>query len=320
MSTSAEFQVGISPGDDGLAVRKGSLALFVMGPYGGSAAVVEAVGRLDSHLSASSLTEMLFSVLKGDSVRRMSFGLAAQVGDGILLAVRGAVSAELQFPGRDTRTLRGDRALTWVDELITDEIGSIAMQTHGQSRVPTHPLSRLVEGVVPCSGIEIATVPMSFHDSSATAMKPTADSLRPQRVVELRSASEVAGASEKLTPQLHDETMVASSPGGVLVSAQGSQWALDRDYVIGRDPAIHSDVQSGAASPIEITGDQYVSRAHAHLASAGPIVTITDLSTPGGTYVARPGDKEWTSVTQPTLLEEGWSIRVGSHIFTLGPG
>jgi hypothetical protein len=65
----------------------------------------------------------------------------------------------------------------------------------------------------------------------------------------------------------------------------------------------------------------HVSRVHAYVSIDGGAVFVRDARTPGGTFIAAPGAKEWTQVgTTPATLEPGWSLRVGGRILTYHGG
>ncbi|HUO40180.1 MAG TPA: FHA domain-containing protein, partial [Mycobacterium sp.] len=80
-------------------------------------------------------------------------------------------------------------------------------------------------------------------------------------------------------------------------------------------------VRSASASPIVVHDDQLVSRVHAYISTSGDAVLVRDAETPGGTFVAAPGAREWTRIgATPTELQPGWSIRVGARILTYKRG
>jgi pSer/pThr/pTyr-binding forkhead associated (FHA) protein len=109
-------------------------------------------------------------------------------------------------------------------------------------------------------------------------------------------------------------------PVGSLVRDDGAVHPLDRSYVIGREPLSDDSVRRALASPIVLRDDQ-ISRVHAHVSVTEGTVSVRDAGTPGGTFIAAPGAPEWQAVgVDPTELPPGWSLRVGTHVFTFRDG
>lgn len=116
------------------------------------------------------------------------------------------------------------------------------------------------------------------------------------------------------------ETVVVAPAIGSLTGEGGAVYPLDRSYVIGRDPLTDDAVREALASPIVIRDDS-VSRVHAHVSVAHGSVTVRDATTTGGTFIAPPGASEWEALgPEPTVLPPGWSLRVGTHVFTFRDG
>jgi len=117
-------------------------------------------------------------------------------------------------------------------------------------------------------------------------------------------------------PRSAPETIAVARPVGSLVGEGGDVYPLDRSYVIGREPLADGDVARAAASPI-VVRDDHVSRVHARVGVTGGAVMVSDAGTTGGTFIAAPGAPEWEAIgPEPTELPPGWSLRVGTHVFT----
>jgi hypothetical protein len=102
---------------------------------------------------------------------------------------------------------------------------------------------------------------------------------------------------------------------GVLAADDDAFYPLDRPYVIGRNPLIDKSVSDAVASPLFLPDDPQISRVHAYVTIDAGAVLVRDAGTPGGTFVAAPGDATWIRVgAQPTEIKPGWCLRVGQQI------
>ncbi|HMD93785.1 MAG TPA: hypothetical protein VKG80_14195, partial [Trebonia sp.] len=153
------IHIGIEPGS-GLVGRFGNTVIMI--PRGGQsgAGTDEAVRELlgivaavaaDSQLSAS----MVAARLAGWVIGRMpedaiAFGMVAPVSDGVVMFLRGAVWCSVT-EGGSSRQLSGERALTWVDQIVPSTFDQLAVGTSEQPVQPD-PVSDLRDGVVPGQG------------------------------------------------------------------------------------------------------------------------------------------------------------------------
>ncbi|WP_433680182.1 FHA domain-containing protein [Nocardia sp. CA-119907] len=104
---------------------------------------------------------------------------------------------------------------------------------------------------------------------------------------------------------------------GALILENGAAYPLDRAYVVGRSPTIDEAVRAATATPITVPRDRHVSRVHAYVSVDRGKVYVRDAATPAGTFIAAPGDDDWTRVgTAPIELPPGWSLRIGQRIIT----
>ena len=103
-----------------------------------------------------------------------------------------------------------------------------------------------------------------------------------------------------------------------LVSDDGTRTPLDRAYVFGREPQNDSLVTGGQATPIVVRDpDNLVSRVQVHLFVDGGTVTVRDVASANGTFVAAPGAPDWVRLGDaPAELPLGWSMRMGRRVFT----
>jgi len=105
-------------------------------------------------------------------------------------------------------------------------------------------------------------------------------------------------------------------PLGMLVLDDGAVFQLDRDYVIGRDPALDASVAVGKARPLRATDDAgTVSRTHARIQLDGWLVLVTDLGSTNGTRIRLPGQAADQALTPrvPAALVPGSLIDLGGR-------
>jgi hypothetical protein len=103
-------------------------------------------------------------------------------------------------------------------------------------------------------------------------------------------------------------------PLGVLILDDGSIFSLDADYVLGREPGVHPDVQSNTARPLRVSGDSsHVSRAHVRVTLDGWRVQVTDLRSANGTAVSLPNKTSWQRLEpgRPFTLVPGTRVGLG---------
>jgi len=109
---------------------------------------------------------------------------------------------------------------------------------------------------------------------------------------------------------------------GVLIGDDGSRIELDGNYILGREPFEHPDVTGGTARPfLFLDTESEISRAHTRVSVANGQVTITDLKSANGTYIAVPGANEWQGLVAhtPTPIAPGTRILIGQRTFVYHP-
>ena len=74
----------------------------------------------------------------------------------------------------------------------------------------------------------------------------------------------------------------------------------------------------GVASPIRLSDEgNLISRVQSHIAVHDGEVQVRDANSLNGTYIAGPGDEEWTRIgADAATLPPEWSLRVGDIVFT----
>lgn len=208
-----------------------------------------------------------------------SFGALVPSGGALQIILHGDVIADIESGGTRRKVGCGGRPMQ-VDSLAPP-FDAIAIFTGATAFTP-YLETDLVSGVVPGSGFVL--VPRIAPVAARQPAPPTSQ---------------------------------ARTPSGVLAADDGAVYPLDRPYVIGRNPLIDPAVHDGAASPISVPDDPQVSRVHAYVTISGTTVLVRDAKTAGGTYIAAPGDREWTQVTdRPAELKPGCYLRIGQRILT----
>ncbi len=182
-----------------------------------------------------------------------------------------------------------------------------------------------------------------FHPPTISALEPEPDDLAPVPAGADSAGADSAG-EDGLEPVLVDGVLCAgehfNDPGalycrqcgismdqlprtfqrrqrpqlGVLVLDDGTEYTLDKDYVIGREPALDGDVIAGRARSLQISDpDGSVSRLHLRVSLVGWQVEVSDLGSTNGS-VLHFADGELPLVPfEPTLIEPGARIGIGRH-------
>lgn len=106
---------------------------------------------------------------------------------------------------------------------------------------------------------------------------------------------------------------------GFLVFDDGSTFALDRSYCVGREPVIAADRD---LAPLVLPDDRHsVSRSHAELVLDGWDLIVHDLGSTNGTFVWNADHQQWTQVVQgqPVIVAPGTSVAIGRKVFVYEP-
>jgi FHA domain len=339
------YGVAIGRGE-GIVARTGDVVMYIADQTGASALL----GVIDSAAAAQSpgraLAKALASIALGpDSALIPPFGVLAPIGGGLLLMLSGHVAADIEANGV-SRSLAGDRALTWVDEIVQEPIDKVVIGRDVAGLIAS-PYSDLRGGVVSGGGFILhllaAAQPAMPPRAVAEKIEPeipaaparvVSQQIEPETRVVLGHSGEHAQPIEHRRPaapsrgevpaplaqQLpaRDEpvgaptrkpappTAMAGPVIGALATEDNAVYPLDRPYVIGRNPLIDESVSDAVASPLFLPDDPEISRVHAYVTIDAGAVLVRDAGTPSGTFVAAPGDTSW--------------IRVGAQATEIKPG
>ncbi|MBF6209016.1 FHA domain-containing protein [Streptomyces gardneri] len=193
--------VGVAPGN-GLVARFGAVVAYLGAETASTDRVlgtIEAVAEGD-HPGAA-LAQRLAAVIFGSTVQPPPFGVVAPTDDGMLILLRGPVTAEIQG-AEGTRRLDGGRAFTWVDEIVREPVRRITIGA-GTGAPPTAlPRTDLRAGVVPGGGFVLHAAvrragktvePRTAEPASRPEPEPTA-------AAGFTAMPEPTGASEAVAP------------------------------------------------------------------------------------------------------------------------
>jgi hypothetical protein len=326
------YRVAIGRGD-GLVARTGDAVMYIADETAGAAPLLAALDATEGVESPGrALAKALATIALGpDSALIPPFGLVAPTADGLLLILRGPVTAHIESDGQGRR-LSGERALTWVDETLPQTIDKVTIGGPGGPAVAIGHHTGLRAGVVPAGGFAVLKSgapepiapqphPPERRDPPASAGRTPAEPRRqtpvgpvgaqtpppPPQAPRARPSAQVPAA----------ETANSRPVAGALTIGDDAVYPLDRPYVIGRNPLADPMVRDSAASPIVLADDPQISRVHAYVTVSAAFVFVRDAGTPAGTFVAAPGASEWTRVgVQPVMLQPGWCLRIGAKMLT----
>jgi FHA domain len=316
------YSVAIARGD-GLVAHTGHVLMYVADSTGASA-LLKALDTAGQSAGRTLVKALAAIALGPDSALVSPFGVLVPADDGLQLILRGPVAAHIEADSGN-RTVVGDRALTWVDETLRDPVNTVTISTQDAALNPD-PHTDLRAGVVSGGGFVMYRKAKAHAAvrpaSAAAAITPEQRGAPPptphQRQAPAKPAPQHQPPYQRPgSPPPKPATPTAEPPPGLgaLCLDDEARYPLDRPYVIGRNPMIDNAVRNAHASALFLPDDPQISRVHAYVTIDSGTVFVRDAGTPGGTFVAAPGDATWSRVgEQPMALKPGWCLRIGQRI------
>lgn len=188
--------VGIVPGS-GLVARFGGVVVFLADANTATDRILGAVrAAADGERPGPAIAQRLAAVVFAGSAEPPPFGVVAPTADGTLLLLRGAVSAQLHG-AEGVRTLSGERAFTWVDEIVREPVRTVSIGPGDAFPLAVAAHSDLRDGVVPGGGfvLRAALRKVSGRKTAARrAPKPGAAEPPPTQASGFAATPEPTGA------------------------------------------------------------------------------------------------------------------------------
>ncbi|MEV0435004.1 FHA domain-containing protein [Nocardia sp. NPDC050413] len=225
--------VAIVPGT-GIVARFGDVVVYLAGETPSTDRLLGAVETVALNTTASApgaaLAQRLAGVVFGGASAPPPFGVLAPTADGILILLRGTVIAEVSG-AEGNRRLAGDRAFTWVDEIIREPVRRIAIGAEMADPTSANPRTDLRAGIVNGNGfvlnlgrrrgpaprrVEAIDEPPPTEATGFQAVRPRSEA---EPVAAQPSTSGFAVADEPVTSIPDGETV---SVGGRSDSGEGA--------------------------------------------------------------------------------------------------
>ncbi|MEU1207310.1 FHA domain-containing protein [Nocardia sp. NPDC005825] len=215
------MRVGVIPGA-GLVARFGNVVIVL---HGESPSMDRILGAAETAAGAADpgmaiAQRLAATVFTSSTAQPPAFGVVAPTAGGILILLRGSVTATVDGP-EGHRVLSGQRAMTWADEIIQDPVRRLTLSADGATGEIPH--SDLRAGVVPGGGVVLhapaSGLPSQRGDSPAKAAHaPAPDSAPPHN----RAPDQRPPATSGPATQHPSGPFVASGPAAPPAIQHGS--------------------------------------------------------------------------------------------------
>ncbi|MFF0607622.1 FHA domain-containing protein [Nocardia tengchongensis] len=142
-------RVGVIPGA-GLVARYGNVVIFLFGDSPSTDRILgTAEAAATAHDPGMAIAQRLAATVFTGSTQPPAFGVVAPTAGGLLILLRGPVTAAVDGP-EGSRKLSGERAMTWADEIVGHPVRRLTLAADGASGEIPH--TDLRGGVVPGRG------------------------------------------------------------------------------------------------------------------------------------------------------------------------
>lgn len=187
--------VAIVPGT-GIVARFGDVVVYLAGETPSTDRLLGAVETVAMSTAASApgaaLAQRLAGVVFGGASAPPPFGVLAPTADGMLILLRGAVIAEISG-AEGNRRLAGDRAFTWVDEIIREPVRRIAVGAEMADPTSANPRTDLRAGIVTGNGFVLT---LGRRRNPAPRRVESIDEPPPTEATGFRALREPSGHAE----------------------------------------------------------------------------------------------------------------------------
>ena len=266
------FTVSIARGE-GLVVHFGDVVMYIADSSAAASPLIAAVESVaDERYPGAAIAGQIATIAFEHGAAR-AFGVVAPTADGLLVLLRGDVTAEVDAPG-GAHVLTGARALTWVDEVVPTGEEPIAVRMGTATGVVGSPLTDLHAGVVPGGGFVLEhagvvasaeAVPKAVVPETMMRMKPAAARTPPADTRVSHAVSRDDTAMSQAVSPTDTRVSQAVSPSDTRVA---------HAVQAGNAGATQASPAIGAVLPPR-------GRSEAATAAAGPAVLVTE---DGATY------------------------------------
>ncbi|MEU5405323.1 FHA domain-containing protein [Nocardia asteroides] len=290
--------VAIVPGT-GIVARFGDVVVYLAGETPSTDRLLGAVETVAMSTAASApgaaLAQRLAGVVFGGASAPPPFGVLAPTGDGMLILLRGAVIAEISG-AEGNRRLAGDRAFTWVDEIIREPVRRIAVGAEMADPTSANPRTDLRAGIVNGNGFVLT---LGRRRNPAPRRVETIDEPPPTEATGFRALRDPANHTENgearpatagFTPPSAETAGPATgfTPAAETVDAEGETVSTGSRPITGDGATVSTGPRNTPATNAPLAWSQALDAAK----RAEPVAlgkTGTQQSSPRGALVTEDG-------------------------------